>query len=184
MSDTDPKQLRLKENHTWRCRPGYKICVLDRGTVRFDIPSRWIIEPDRESGALMLHDRKPGIESCDLGVSIFRVPAAEVVGLELEDLLRNSLEKKGDSTWTSEIHSIDRGDLQVRWVEQHYLESTQKRDARFRSAIARGTDCHCLITMNYWSSRATTLEPVWSEVMRTLVLGIYVKDPTVGPIVQ
>jgi hypothetical protein len=34
------------------------------------------------------------------------------------------------------------------------------------------------------ADRAGRLEPVWDEVLRTLVLGMYVKDPTAGPVVQ
>lgn len=33
-------KLKLKEDHTWRCSPGYKICVLAEGALRFDVPSR------------------------------------------------------------------------------------------------------------------------------------------------
>jgi len=38
--------------------------------------------------------------------------------------------------------------------------------------------------MNYWSSRASGLERVWDEVLRTLVLGLHVEDPTTGPVIQ
>jgi hypothetical protein len=50
-------------------------------------------------------------------------------------------------------------------------------------ALARGPVL-CLISMNYWSSRAAALEEVWDEVLRTLVMGVYVEDPTAGPVVQ
>lgn len=41
-----------------------------------------------------------------------------------------------------------------------------------------------LITMNYWANRAPALERVWNEVIRTLVLGVWVEDPKAGPRVQ
>ena len=46
----DGKKLQLKAKHTWKCKPGHSICVLDRGVVRFEYPSSWIVEP--KDGAL------------------------------------------------------------------------------------------------------------------------------------
>jgi hypothetical protein len=63
------------------------------------------------------------------------------------------------------------------------MEKEYKRDARFRVALARG-ECLCLISMNYWANRAAGLERVWEDVLRTLVMGVLVTDPTAGPVVQ
>jgi hypothetical protein len=175
------QKLNLKANHTWKSRPGYSICVLDRGAVRFDYPRDWKVE--MSDGAVFLHDREPSIESCDLGVSIFRMPMEAIAELPMEDLLTQSLDSERQTYEQSEIRRMERGDLEVVWLEQKYLEKTQNRDARFRVAIARGP-LVVLITMNYWSSRAAGLERVWEEVLRTLQLGLYVKDPTAGPVVQ
>jgi hypothetical protein len=175
-------ELRLKEKHTWRSRPGYKICVLDRGAVRFDFPARWKV--DTNEGAVMLHDGEPGIETCDLGVSLFHVPGLALADVPLEELLENSLGSERAVTRQSEMIRVERGDTLILWLEQEYMESTQKRPAKFRVAIARSPELHCLISMNYWAKRAPTLEPVWNEVLRTLTLGEYVKDPLAGPMVQ
>ena len=172
---------KLKGNHTWKSKPGYSICVLDRGLVRFDYPSHWIVEP--EKGAVHLHDRPPSVESCDLGVSIFRVPAEQVQELSLDDTLRDTLGSDRKVYRQSEIHHIARGDLEVAWLEQRYTDDEYKRDARFRVALARG-QVLCLISMNYWSSRAAGLEIAWSEVLRTLVIGMRIEDPTAGPVIQ
>jgi hypothetical protein len=175
------EKLNLKDNHTWKCKPGYSICVLDRGALRFDCPSNWIVEPGE--GAVHLHDMPPSVESCDLGVSIFRIPAEHVRELSLDDTLLNSLDGERTPYQQSEIHRIDRGDMEIAWLEQRYKDSEYKRDARFRVALARGPVL-CLISMNYWSKRAAGLEAVWDEVLRTLVMGVYVEDPTAGPVVQ
>lgn len=175
------EKLTLKPNHTWKCRPGQAICVLDRGAVRFDFPRHWVA--DHQPGAVLLHDRKPSNESCDLGVSVFNVPGAAAAGLPLDDLV-NSCKGDREAYERSEIFHIARGDDQIAWLEEKYIEATQKRDARFRVAVARGSAVHCLITMNYWASRAATLERVWNEVLRTLVLGEMVEDPASGPVVQ
>ncbi|HUK16414.1 MAG TPA: hypothetical protein VLW65_08365 [Bryobacteraceae bacterium] len=175
------EKLRLKDNHTWKSKAGYSICVLDRGLVRFDYPNGWIVEPDE--GAVHLHDQPPSVESCDLGVSIFRVPAELVQDLSLDDTLRDSLGEDRKPYEQSETHHIARGDLEIAWLEQRYVDTEYNRDARFRVALARGSIL-CLISMNYWSNRAAGLESAWDEVLRTLVIGVHVEDPTAGPVVQ
>ena len=175
------ERFKLKGNHTWKAKPGYSICVIDRGVVRFDYPSHWIVEPDE--GAVHLHDRPPSVESCDLGVSIFRVPMEHVRELGLDEMLQDSLGKDREAYQQSEIHHVTRGDLEISWLEQRYIDTEYKRDARFRVALARGTAI-CLISMNYWSNRAAGLERTWDEVLRTLVFGEPIADPTAGPVVH
>ena len=68
-------------------------------------------------------------------------------------------------------------------MEQRYIDAEYHRDARFRVALARGPVL-CLISMNYWSNRADGLEGVWNEVLRTLVIGMRIEDPTAGPVIQ
>src|SRR4029453_7441876 len=141
----------------------------------------WIVEPDK--GAGHLHDRPPSVESCDLGVSLFPVSAGEIADLSLEDTLRDVLANQEKEREQSEIHQMTRGDLDFVWIEQHYKDEEYKRDARFRVALVRGPVL-CLISMNYWANRAAGLERVWDEVLRTLVMGVMVDDPTAGPVIQ
>jgi hypothetical protein len=175
------EKFRLKDNHTWKAKPGNSICVLDRGLVRFEFPSHWKVEPGE--GAVHLHDREPSVESCDLGASIFRVPAEAVHQIDIDDMLLSSLGEDREAYEQSEIHHVSRPGLEISWIEQKYMEKEYKRDARFRVALARG-ECICLISMNYWANRAAGLERVWEDVLRTLVMGVMVKDPTKGPVVQ
>ena len=39
MAQWKEKHLRLKDRHGWKSKPGYGICVLDRGAIRFDYPA-------------------------------------------------------------------------------------------------------------------------------------------------
>ncbi len=175
------KKLRLQDHHTWKSKPGYAICVLDRGLVRFDYPSHWIVDPDES--AVHLHDRPPSVESCDLGVSIFRLPPEAIPDLSLDEALRDSAGQDREPYQQSEVYHASRPDLEIAWLEQRYIDAEYKRDARFRVALARGPVL-CLISMNYWANRAAGLERVWDEVLRTLVMGLHVEDPTKGPVVQ
>lgn len=174
-------KLKLKRNHTWKSEPGYSICVIDRGVVRFDYPTSWIVQPG--DGAVHLHDQTPSVESCDLGVSIFRPPGLQLMDLTLVDLLLNSLGSDRKPYQQSEIRHATRVDLEIAWLEQRYVDAEYKRDARFRVALARGPVL-CLISMNYWANRAAGLEPVWDHVLNTLVCGVRVEDPTAGPMIQ
>lgn len=63
--------LKLKENHGWRAKPGYKIFVADRGAVRFDIPQEWIMDPGKDS--IKFHDRTPPDDDCLLQVSVLHL---------------------------------------------------------------------------------------------------------------
>lgn len=174
-------KLKLKRNHTWRSKAGNSICVIDRGVVRFEYPSHWIVEGSE--GAVHLYDRPPSVESCDLGVSIFPVSADQIRELPLEDTLRASLSGERQPYQESAIHRSGNPEMEIAWIEQRYTDPEYKRDARFRVAIVRGPVL-CLISMNYWSSRAAGLERVWDEVLRTLIFGERIADPTAGPVVQ
>lgn len=175
------RKLKLKPNHTWKSKPGYSICVLERGLVRFDYPRSWIVEP--AEGAVHLHDRPASVESCDLGVSIFRVPNVHLQDLSLDQMLRDVLGGDREPYEQSEIYRSARSDVEIAWLEQKYVDAEYNRDARFRVALARGPVL-CLISMNYWSNRAAGVERVWEEVLRTLVFDVPVADPTAGPVVQ
>jgi len=175
------ERFRLRNKHNWKSKPGYSICVLNRGQVRFDYPETWNVEPKDDS--LLLHDLPPSLESCDLGVSVFPVPGELVRDLPIEDSLRSSLAGERKPDYQSEIHRAERDDLEIVWLEQGHFDVEHKRHARFRVALARG-EIICLVSLNYWADRAAILEPVWDEVLRTLVMGVPVDDPTAGPLVQ
>lgn len=175
------KKLKLKRNHTWKSKPGNAICVIDRGLVRFEYPSHWILEPGE--GAVHLYDRPPSVESCDLGVSIFHMPGEHIQAVPLELTLRATLDKERKAYQVSDVHTSADGHREIAWLEERYVDAEYKRDARFRVALIRGPVL-CLVSMNYWSSRAAGLERLWDEVLRTLMFGEEIADPTAGPVVQ
>ena len=175
------EKLELKPNHTWKCKPGHKLCVLDRGVLRFEYPNHWIVEPG--DGAVHLHDRPPSVESCDLGVSLFPVPVQEIRDFPLDQALMAALGSEREPYNQTEIRHMAHGEAEIVWIEQRYMDPQYKRDARFRVALARGPVI-CLISMNYWANRASGLERVWDEVLRSLIFGVIVEDPTMGPVVQ
>ena len=177
------KTFRLKDRHRWKSKPGYCICVLDRGAVRFDFPVGWIVKHTPDS--VRIHDREPPDDNCVLAVSHLRLPPIDWSGLPLRELVaaavsnedREILERK-------DIIERRRGDLELAWVETRYIEARERREALSRVCIGRGSGVQCLITFDLWADDAAGLEPVWNEVLGSLVLGWYVEDPTIGPTTQ
>ncbi len=170
--------LKLKENHGWRAKPGYKIFVADRGAVRFDIPQEWIMDPGKDS--IKFHDRTPPDDDCLLQVSVLHLsPRIDWSGIPLAQLLEGAI--KGDERGVVSRQDIihkKRPDMELVWTETTFIDPTEQREARSRICLARGSNIQPLITMDFWPEHAEQFVPVWDEVLRSLVLGEYIEDPT------
>ena len=77
-----------------------------------------------------------------------------------------------------------RPDLEVAWADYHFIDPVLKRQAYTRLCIARGSLIQALITFDYWPEDAARLAAVWAEVIRSLQLGRYINDPTVGDVLH
>jgi hypothetical protein len=84
--------LKLKSNHSWKASAGYRVFVMDRGAVRFNIPQNWIIEP--ESDCIAFYDKKPPDDNCKLAVSYLGLPDVNWSDLPLTLLIESII--KGD----------------------------------------------------------------------------------------
>jgi len=180
---SQPKILRLKHRHGWKCKRGYKIFVLDRGAVRFDVPQDWIVKIQETS--VKMHDQEPPGDNCTLEVSNFRLPPIDWTGLPMRELLAGSVgESEQQELERSEIVESCRGDLELAWLETRYIDKEQQREAKTRISISRTIGVACLITYCYWADQSAQWEAVWEEVHRSMVLGVYVQDPTKGPVIH
>ena len=184
MAKWKKETLKLKKNHGWRAKPGYKIFVADRGAVRFDIPQDWVMEPGSDS--IQFHDRQPPDDDCRLQLSLFRLhPSVNWSALPLKQLLREAVKGNDQDviSW-GEIIYERRPDLELAWMEVRWTDTAQGREARSRHCLARGSNVQPFITMDYWPEDAKRVLPVWDEVLRTLVLGDYIADPTRGAVLH
>jgi len=184
MTDWVKDELKLKENHTWRAPNGYRIFVADRGAVRFNIPEGWVIEPDADS--IKFYDAKPPDDNCRLACSYLRLPPqVDWSSLPLADLINVALNgDEREPQRAGEITHKQRADLEVAWADYTFTDPVLKRLAYTRLCIARGSLIQALITFEYWPEDAARLAAVWAEVIRSLQLGRYVQDPTVGDVLH
>jgi hypothetical protein len=172
--------LTLKDDHTWKAKPGYRIFVADRGAVRFDIPEDWVLVPGKDS--FSFHDRQPPKDDCRLEMSYLRLPPlVDWSKLPLSVLFEHLVDGDPRAPFhKSETYTVERPDLELVWVEIMFIDPAEKREARSRLCLARAMDIQPCITMDFWPEDAERVSPVWDEVLRSLQLGVYVKDPTRG----
>lgn len=177
------EEFRLKEHHGWRCKPGYKVFVADRGAVRFDIPQTWTIEPG-ESGSIRFHDKPPPDDDARLEMSILRFPPVDFTDLPPAKLLLNVVDKEDPTELSrSEVNEVTRPDLQLAWIEIKFMDPNERREACNRMCVARCGGLHTLITFVFWADDGQWARPVWKEVLRSLQMGQHYADHN-GPVLH
>ncbi|HLV35367.1 MAG TPA: hypothetical protein VKY59_09650 [Spirillospora sp.] len=178
------KSLRLRQDHNWKAPAGFKIVVLDRGAVSFNVPESWVIV--KMEPALELNDGEPPDDNARLSVSFWRTPPGiDWSGLPVDELLAKSTD--GDSVEIlerREVSRIERDDMELVWTEHRFMDPDEKREAFSRVTLARGWDMHVLMSFDYWADEAEKFLPVWAEAVRSLQLGRQIDDPTRGAVLH
>jgi hypothetical protein len=171
--------LELKPDHGWKSNPGYKIFVAGRGAVRFDVPQNWHFEPDEKS--FRFHDALPPNDDARLEVSYNHLPESDWSLFPLQHTLKKVVENDSrDVIDRGEIITLKRQTARIVWTELKFIDSNEDREAFSRICIGLGSNIQCLITFEYWADQAEKMTPVWDEVMRSLTLGLYIRDPRTG----
>ena len=180
MAKWSKKEFRLRENHRWKAKPGYKIFVADRGAVRFDYPADWVVLPGEDS--IKLYDRQPPDDNCLLQVSVMYLPVAiDWSDLPMTYLLGEALKADERGTLSrGPVHHVRRPELELAWTEFRFFSTNEQREACSRACLARGAGIQPFITLDFWPEDTERLDPVWNEVLRSRRLDEYVKDPTRG----
>lgn len=178
------KSLKLKPNHTWKAKPGYRIFVADRGAVRLDFPESWVVKPADD--CIRFHDAEPPNDTCVLGVSYLRLPPdVDWSALPLAELLKQvSKGGKRKLRNSGQIHHHPRRDLEVAWIEATFIDPKEEREAVACIALARGFNLQSLLTFDYWVEDRARLHPIWKEVLGSLQLGLTIQDPTRGEVLH
>ncbi|HEU5115305.1 MAG TPA: hypothetical protein VFT74_01375 [Isosphaeraceae bacterium] len=181
MSKWLKKTVPLKADRGWECREGYKIFVADRGAVRFDIPSPWVIEPGKD-GSVRLMDAAPPDDEWTLEMTISDLnDEADWSGLSLPGLLGDVTAGSGQGESVleqGEVVECGRDGMEAAWRETGFLEQTQKREAVSRTLLVRWSNIQPIFTFSFWKDDEDRQREPWEEFVRTLNLGDYVEDPT------
>jgi len=107
-----------------------------------------------------------------------QVALCDLIVASTQDDKREVLER-------GEVVNVPREDgVELACAEIRHWDRIQKREAFSLIVIARGMGVYCLMTFDFWVDDAPKCIPVWEEALRSLTLGIYVDDPTVGPIIH
>ncbi|MBF2047777.1 MAG: hypothetical protein EDM05_037120 [Leptolyngbya sp. IPPAS B-1204] len=172
--------LDLQPGHHWQSKPGYKIFVAGRGAVRFDVPADWVFEPDEKSFRFL--DGEPPNDNARLEVSFNKLPPADWSLVPLKPLLKQVVEDDHRNVISrSEIFTVKRQTAQIVWTELKFIDTQEApREAFSRICIGLGSNVQCLITFEYWADEAEKMTPVWDEVLQSLTLGLYIRDPMTG----
>lgn len=175
----EKKQLRLKKDHGWTSEPGCSVFVADRGAVRFDIPRGWAIEPG-ENGSIKVMDRPSPDDDGTLEMTVFYLrEEIDWSGLPVSRLVR----ELGGSDTTEvlerlELQEFTRDGMDVAWNGTRYIDPGENREACGRTLIARKWNIQPIITYAYWADQAPRVAKAWDILLKTLVLGDYIEDPT------
>lgn len=193
MARWNKRDLRMADDHGWRCKPGYRIFVADRGAVRFDIPASWVVTVDDEG--VKLHDKQPPDDNARIQLSVFYPPAVvDWSQSPLATLLGNALDERdpeaaGDFISQAPISHVLRPGLEIVWTEVRRLDPTERRESRHRHLFARGKgtdlgverDILAFVTLDFWPEDAAHCQSMWKELIRSLRIGQFVADPRIGP---
>lgn len=171
--------LPMSKNHQWRTKDGYNIFVADRGIVRFNYPKEWLVRPADD--CIRFYDAEPPADNFTLGVSYIRLPAIDWSKVSLESLVRDVAQNdERDLLEMGELVHVARSDMEIAWVELKFIDPVGKRPAFGRYGMARGSNIQVLLTLDDRPEHAHQIRPVWDEILRSLVLGRTIADPTQG----
>lgn len=171
--------LDLKDDHRWQAKPGYKVFVAARGAVRFDVPQDWVFEPDVKSFKFL--DRKPPHDDCRLEMSFNLLPEGDWGLFPLKATLKKIVaDDERSAIAVSDVFTIKRQTARIVWAEIKFIDPDEQREAFSRICISLGSNVQCLLTFDYWADQADQLTPIWDDVLDSLTLGLYIRDPLTG----
>ena len=175
--------MPLPATHAWKCSPGYTLFIADRGAVRFEFPQGWLHGPE-EDGSIGFHDRKPPDDDVSLKASVIRLPpgvnlAALNAELPVEKMILMALDgpatdpdRRAKRTFDGVVHRVAKPDAAVCWVETFGPDPENGRLVRSRMCLARARGVQPLITMDCWADMAAQFDPVWDNLMRSLMVAV------------
>ena len=173
----------MQPKHTWKSKPGFCVCVLDRGAIRFDFPCAWKVSTDDD--AVRIRDKADPDGNCVLAVSRMHLPQ-EANWVPLGEMVSGTVKSEDRQIFEMKpvVETVREDGVEFAWQEVRCHDKEQNREYFSRLGVGRGSGIFCLITFDYWVDQAGQFEYAWEEALRSLTFALDVKDPTLGPVVQ
>src|SRR6185437_279934 len=168
--------IPLPATHGWRCKPGNKLFVADRGAVAFEIPHDWVIKHDAKQG-LTMHDQAPPDDQARISLTIFRLPPVQGGWgkLSLEQMMidcekgRGKKKKGHKPPAKMEMHIEHRPELDLVWAEKGIWPDPENgKPIRCRQLMARARLVQILITFDVYENVTAKFEPAWENLLRSI----------------
>ncbi len=179
-------EIALAPDHGWRATPGYQICVISRGELRFEFPSGWVTVPGPTS--IKLHDRPHPDDDMVLEVSVLRSPPIDWGRLPLSKLLLDGLHQQGRLIGEGDVRTVDVPGLQLVWAEYREIDKAANREAVWRMAHCRPGEGVLspvglvgILTFGFWTDVYDRADAIWGHIARSIVMGEQIADPARGP---
>jgi hypothetical protein len=170
MSKWTKKTLKIKGPVPFKTRPGNNAFVANRGEVYFEIPNTWIIKPSPE-GTIAFYDKEPPDDNCCMEMSTRNLNMElNWDGLPLGQMLLQTAQMDRGEAFRPEVHEIQRGQLQIAWLEDHFIPKNEPRPAISRWMIAKSFDVLPFFTFNFWKDDYEMADRFWTNVVETLRL--------------
>ena len=173
MPEWKSRVVDLPHDHGWSAKPGNSIFVANRGAVRFEYPSGWVITPDGDS--ICLHDAAAPDDNMRLQVSVLRLgPDGSSMDWSampsLADMMENTVLADDARRRTREgpMLGASRRNLEYLWLEMDFEDPAGKRKAHSRACLARGGNVQAFITMEYWPEDRRVAAKVWNDMLESL----------------
>ena len=180
------REVKLADNHGWRGTPGYKICVIGRGDIRFEYPDPWVVVPTEHS--LKIHDKPYPNDNMVLEVSVLRMPPIDWNRApSLEFLLSDNLRKQGVLLMPDQIHRMEIPGLNLVWAERDDIDKDNGQPVVWRQAHCTpgghyvGPGLVGIITFGFWKRIYDEADAQFKHIASTIVMGEKITDPSVGP---
>lgn len=178
--------VSLAPDHGWRATPGYKVCVIARGDLRFEYPESWVAVPGPTS--IKLYDKPHPDDDMVLEVSCIRTPPVDWGKFPpLEDVLLNGLREHGRLLPADSVRRVDIPGLHLVWTEYDDTDANTGKPVIWRQAqchpgpVYSGPGLLGVLTFGFYQDHFERADPVWEHLLPTIVMGEYIADPTVGP---
>jgi hypothetical protein len=173
-------ERKLKQNHTWRCTPGYQMIVMGRGDLSFEYPSGWLHEPGETS--IKCRDKPYPKDNFVLEVSCLRLGPIEQTPYTLPMLLAGGIGRgKVQEISEDEIRTFAREDMQIVWYERREIDREQHKPVIWRHAMCHTGSLYGILSFGFWEEYETRGDALWNHFLKTVIMDRTIEDPTAGP---